>query len=466
MGVALMAVEHVRKALASSLEAVELPPEILHGEIELTEDGIARAFVERHGDRVRYDHEVGAWFVWDRDHWRQDRTGLAFEFCRRLAREASTAAKPGDIRTARRAATAAGVERMARSDQRVAVTADAWDGDPMLLGSPGVTIDLRSGASRSPDPGDGITKRVAVTPQDGPCPAWIGFLLWAVGGDEDVLRFVQVFVGYLLTGQTQEHVLVFVHGPGGNGKSVFLNILARLLGDYAATAAMDTFTASRTERHSTDLAMLRGARLVTASETAEGRAWDEAKVKQLTGGDRITARFMRQDNFTFLPNFKLLIAGNHQPTLRTVDPAIRRRFLVLPFTRTPERPDPDLEERIWQEAPQILAWAIRGALEWQEEGLPRPAAVMAATDQYLSDQDTFSDWVASCCRLVAGEVEKPADLFRSWKTFAEAAGERPGTAKALGAKLRRLGLENTRASIAGRQHRVWSGIRLTDAGTS
>src|SRR5262249_10367109 len=164
-------------------------------------------------------------------------------------------------------------------------------------------------------------------------------------------------------------------GPGGNGKGTFVGALHEIMGDYAAAASMDTFLASRHERHTTDLAMLRGARLVIASETQKGRAWDEQRVKALTGGDPVTARFMRKDNFTFRPMFKLLLTGNHKPSLRGVDEALRRRIHVIPFAFRPGRPDPTLKERLRAEHSRILQWAIEGCLDWQQHGLMVPARV-------------------------------------------------------------------------------------------
>jgi putative DNA primase/helicase len=208
-------------------------------------------------------------------------------------------------------------------------------------------VDLRTGRRRASNPDDGTTKTTAVGPaKNTDCPLWSRFLAEATGGDAEMVRFLSQWFGYALTGDTRGHALVFVFGPGGNGKGVFLNVLTGILGDYATTATMDAFIASHGERHSTDLAMLRSARLVTASETEKGRAWAEAQIKQLTGGDLIAARFMRQDNFTFRPQFKMTIVGNHRPSLRTVDDAARRRFNLVPFTYKPAAPDQELERKL------------------------------------------------------------------------------------------------------------------------
>ncbi|KPQ16484.1 MAG: putative DNA primase/helicase [Rhodobacteraceae bacterium HLUCCO18] len=448
-------------AAVFAVAAAEARGEAATAYLELTEHGIAQAFADRYSGRFLYDCSRGRWYVWDGSRWAEDATGRHFELLRQLAREASEAVPAGQRRTARKAATVAGAERFARTDPVFSRSGEGWDKDTLLLACPGATVDLRAGRATAPDPAHEITKLAAVAPREGACPRWHRFLLQVTGGDEELVRFLQVWVGYLLTGETREHKLVFIYGPGGNGKSVFANVVSRLLGDYAVSAAMDTFVAARGERHPTDLAMLRGARLVVASETEEGRAWAESRIKAITGGDPITARFMRGDFFTFQPAFKLMLIGNHQPVLRNVDAAVRRRFLILPMTRTPERPDPDLEAKLWEEAPEIFAWAIRGAQEWLEEGLPLPDAIAAATTEYFDEQDLFGAWFDQCCAVGrAADFETASALFASWRMFAENAGERPGTAKGLGARLRKMGLTNGPQRVNGETVKVWRGVRL------
>ena len=206
-----------------------------------------------------------------------------------------------------------------------------------------------------------ITKLTAVAPAvTSDCPQWLAFLNQATAGDAALVGFIKWWFGYCLTGETREHALLFLYGPGGNGKSVLLNTVADILGSYATTAAMDTFTASHGDRHPTDLAMLRGAQLVMTTETEEGRAWAEARIKALTAGDLITARFMRRDFFTYVPTFKLAISGNHKPTLRNVDDAARRRFNIAPFTNRPARPDKLPPKKLKVEWPGNPPMADRG----------------------------------------------------------------------------------------------------------
>jgi P4 family phage/plasmid primase-like protien len=272
-----------------------------------------------------------------------------------------------------------------------------------------------------------MTKITAVAPS-GACPLWRNFLHEITGGNAELQGFLQRIAGYSLSGSIQEHALFFFYGTGGNGKGVFLNTVAAILADYGAVAPMETFIQG--ERHPTDLAGLRGARLVTAQETERGRHWAESKIKALTGGDPITARFMRQDFFTYLPAFKLVIAGNHKPSLSGVDAAIRRRFHLVPFTVTIANPDKELPVKLRAEWPGILAWMIEGCLAWQREGLNPPAIVRDATETYLGEEDTIAQWVEECCLTGTGQWGIGAKLWQSWKSWAEANNERPATRKA------------------------------------
>ena len=216
----------------------------------------------------------------------------------------------------------------------MAATVDQWDRDPMLLNTKGSTVDLTTGTSRPPDRLDYLTKQAGTTVAESgaPHPLWTQFLNKVTGEDDDLIDFLQRFAGYCLTGETREHKLLFIYGPGANGKGVFVNTLARVMGDYAISAPIEMFLASKHDRHPTEVARLKGARLVVAQETEKGRRWDETKLKVLTSSDRLSAHFMRQDYFDFDPTHKLLITGNHKPSLASVDEAMRRRLLLVPFT--------------------------------------------------------------------------------------------------------------------------------------
>jgi putative DNA primase/helicase len=317
------------------------------------------------------------------------------------------------------------------------------------------TFDLRTGIGRAPDPLDYITKKTACrcTPAGTPYPLWTAFLDRITGRDNELQGFLQRYVGYCCTGFTTEHVFVFAYGTGANGKSTFINTVAGILGDYATVAAMETFLASNTQQHPTDLAKLMGARLVVAQETQKGRRWDETKIKALTGGDKISARFMRQDFFDFVPTFKLFICGNHKPRLTSVDEAMRRRLLLVPFTVQipPAERDRNLAEKLKAEWPAILRWMFDGCLEWQRMGLVPPKAVLDATEAYFADQDTMQQWLDDCTED-GGQFafSRTTELFASWKAWCEARNTKPGPARTLSEALADRGFVKKR-NTAGQQ---------------
>ena len=417
---------------------------------------------------MRYCHDTSAWFQWTGQKWQQDKTKLAFHWARYLAAEMSENAPFKTKAITGKAAFASAVEQFAKADRAFAVTSAIWDANPFLLGTPAGVVDLRTGLLRQAEPADCITKQAAVgpNPRNGH-PLWTRFLNETTQGDAGLQRFLQQVAGYCLTGDVSEHALFFVYGPGGNGKSVFLNVLAGLIGDYATTAAMDTFTASAIDKHPTDLAMLKGARMVSASETEEGRAWAESRIKQMTGGDPIRARFMRQNFFEYRPQFKLIIVGNHKPVLRNVDDAARRRFNIIPFVHKPAAPDRQLEQKLTAEWPAILAWAIEGALDWQKNGLVRPAVVAEATNEYFTEQDSVRQWVEECCETGGRNVcATTAALFANWSAYALSNGEKPGTAKWFSQILHRHGYEPVTETPGHRKKRGFLRIAVKNMDTS
>jgi putative DNA primase/helicase len=421
------------------------------GPPEFSDDALALIFAQQRGVDWRYVDGWGRWHNWDGAHWRFDDTLLVHDIilgsvCRAQALKAEFLNKKNVPRSLASAKTMQSVERIARGHRTIAATVDQWDADRWLLGTPAGTVDLRAGKMRQARREDYITRLTAVAPSRSPCPLWLAFLERVTGGDADLQGFLQRMAGYALTGVTIEHALFFFYGTGSNGKGTFINTLAGILGGYSSVASMDTFIASYNERHSTDLAMLRGARLVSAQETEEGRRWAEAKLKALTGGDPVTARFMRQDNFTYTPQFKLIIAGNHKPALRNVDPAMRRRFNLVPFTETIADGEIDrgFAMKLRQEWPAILAWAIEGCLLWQRYGLDQPVSVRAATDDYFVAEDSFARWLEEECVLRPDDPKfrDPSQaLWKSWSQWCSENGEQPGSQRSLSERLAARGFQ-------------------------
>jgi putative DNA primase/helicase len=411
-----------------------------------SDEALALRFAAQNADKLRFVNELGHWFQWSGRHWKEDRTLVAFDAVRALCREAARRANKLKERGAEKIAsrkTVAAVACLARADRRLAATAAQWDADPWLLNTPGGMVDLKTSELRPHRLEDYCTKMTAVAP-GGECPRWLATLSYIFGGNAEIVSFLQRWAGYSLTGVTSEQKFLFAYGTGANGKGVTSSTMAGVLGDYAMAAPVAVFMASNSDR--TELAMLRGARLVTASETEAGRAWAESRIKQLTGGDKISARFMRRDFFEFTPQFKFLIAGNHKPSLRSVDEAMRRRFLFLPFLVTiPEgERDPDLTEKLKAEWPGILAWMIAGCIDWQERGLRPPSAVLLATKTHLEAEDAFQLWLADATTREANAWEATRELFLSWTSWALAAGEKVGDEKNFAAALEAAGFAHAK----------------------
>jgi putative DNA primase/helicase len=402
---------------------IEFPAALAGPAVELTEDAVAEAFAQKYADELRFDHTNGKWFVWTGHRWQQNDTQAAFDFARHLCREQRHGQR---IMGSKKAAE--GVEHMARRDQRLAVTADNWDRNPLLLGTPGGTVDLKTGTLNPPSRKDFITKLTAVTPAAKPdCPLFRKFLGEATGGDEQLQQFLQQWAGYCLTGDTREHALLFIYGPGGNGKSLLQSVMIEILGNYAQVAAMETFAAKKHASHLTELAMLNGARLVAVSETEYGQAWSERRINQFTGGDKITANFMHRDMFTYTPQLKLLVIGNHKPKITTVNDAARRRFNIVPFMHKPKEPDMTLLSKLRTEFPAILRWMVEGCLNWQQHGLTRPEIVGKATGDYFEEQDLLGRWIEERCNTGVGLKAGASDLYKSWSAFAANNGENAGS---------------------------------------
>jgi putative DNA primase/helicase len=449
-------------ANAPAPEAGRGPNNVKDTPPEFSEETLALRFADRHAWDLRFVAAWNRWLIWNGQCWRFDETRHAFDHSRRVCRQA--AAECGSPRVAAfiaSAKTVAAVERLASADRRLAATTDQWDADPWLLNTPDGVLDLRTGKLRPHRAEDHMTRIAAVGPR-GDCPRFLAFLDRISGRDGDLISYLQRVLGYALTGLTREHALFFAYGTGANGKSVLLSTISGLLGDYHKTAPIEAFVASNGDRHPTDLAGLRGARLVTATETEEGRRWAEARIKQLTGGDTVSARFMRQDFFEYRPQFKLVIAGNHKPSLRSVDEAIRRRFHLIPFAVTipAEERDGDLVEKLKAEWPGILAWLVEGCLNWQVEGLRQPQAVLEATEAYLSAEDTIAAWIDDKCERSVAAWESSSALFASWSAWANAAGENSGSNKRFAQALETRGF----APIRKMRGRGFEGLRLRHEG--
>lgn len=432
---------------------------------DYSDEGLSTEFVHMHQKELRHVGQWNRWLSYDGVRWDFDHKMIAHTHAREFVRvkadilydaiyhgivgEIDPDSSPAKYEEAKNEArnkaqaktnsllsssTIHSIVTLARYDRRFAATADQWDPDPYLLNTPGGTVDLRTGQMRKHKASDFIRKVTSVSPDHRQRPRlWLAFLNQIMSGDESMVRYLQKVFGYCLVGETKEHQMYFGYGTGANGKGVTLNTMRDLLGSYGLEAAVETFIVADQSRHPTELADLQGARLVTCGETDEGQRWAEARIKMLTGGDPVKARFMRGDFFQYTPQFKLFLAGNHKPRLSNVDEAIERRFRLIPFTVTipkPER-DTDLAGKLRAEWPGILAWAIDGCLAWQAEGLEPPCIVANATKGYLSQEDAIASWLDECCKMDSEEFTYISDLYKSWSDWARASGESLGTKRTL-----------------------------------
>ena len=421
-----------------------------------TPDTVARMLAERHAGSIRFCHDANGWFVWDGGLWRRDRTEHVLGLIRVVARELGTDPEGVMGRSTGGVVFLAGAERLARSEMALAVTAAAWDADPWLLGTPGGTVDLRHATLIPADPAHGITRATAVAPaESAACPTWLGFLAETLGGDGDLIAFVKRFCGYALTGSTGEQGLVYGWGYGLNGKSVFLNTVLGVLGDYARPAPFATMVSDDRRRYGADLAALRGVRLVGVAES-DG-TWSERQLKLITGGDAVPL----SGSGIFRPRCKLLVMGNGPPMLARVDGAIARRLRVVPFHHRPAQPDRHLEDKLRAEWPGILRWMIEGCQDWQAQELGRPEAVVAATIDVLEDQDPIGQFLLERCDGSPEDCSRSttaAALYASWRRFAAAIGEPAGTQRAFARALAERGFQRERTNCA----RLYRGLSLLD----
>jgi putative DNA primase/helicase len=404
---------------------------------QLTEMDVRTKFEADAKGRRLFEHRSNSWYVerngiWQRDELRETTRAVQI-LCETIGGPFATLKK------------VKAVEELARSAPGIACTTDDFDREPYLLGTPRGLIDLRTGDVLPPDPGQRITMSTAVE-MDRSCktPLWHEFLKQVTGDDIPTIRFLQSWFGYCLTGDTREQKMVFAYGAGRNGKGVATRVVTEIMGTYAHRARTETFTAGM-QGHATEMAAMRGTRLVHCSETERGKSWAEGRIKEVTGGDRLRANFMRQDFFEFQPEFKLFVIGNYEPAIATADPAMRNRFYVVPFDQefTAEKGNLDqhLYDKLKSEWPGILAWLVDGCLFWQEHGLVAPDKVRAATDAYFERQDVFAQWLAQETVAGAGLSDHQGRLFGSWTSFAKENGEEPGTSKTFAERLERAGFK-------------------------
>jgi putative DNA primase/helicase len=401
---------------------------------KLTDVGNARRFVTRYGDIVRWIIEFKKWLLWKDDHWQLDIADEVMQLGKATTYSIyEEAAKCADSNVADSVVAHAKASQqlprlramleLARTEPGVFIGQHVIDCDPWLLGVQNGVVELRTGHLRPARPEDLITKRTSIAyDATAECPVWLGFVDKIMGGDKDLIRFLQRAVGYSMSGLTTEQCLFFLFGMGSNGKSTFLKTLEQLLDGYAASCQPDTLMSKKAEGGvNNDIARLRGARFVSTIEAEEGKRFAEALIKQMTGDDTLVARFLFQEHFEYRPQFKIWLAANHKPIIRGDDHAIWRRIRLIPFAVTiaDNEKDKDLAAKLVKERAGILRWAIEGCLAWQREGLSPPASVSGATDSYRAEMDVFGAWLKECCETHGSFEESVKTLFESYRRWCD-----------------------------------------------
>lgn len=402
-------------------------------------------FAQRWAGNMLYVPERDRWAEWNGKAWRLSRTANdQITRLRQDLREIPGVEDPAKRKRLGDNKYIMAINSLMKTNEGAAKSIEEWDSDPFVLGTPTQIVDLRTGEVRKRLATDFLLRSTAFDPAaDGEPPLyWLRFLSTITGGDLELQDFLQRLCGYAATGSTKEHKLFFAYGTGRNGKSTLLNTLVTILSDaYAKVIPPKLLLDKKTEQHATDLAHLAQARLARASELPVGKVWDEALLKQITGGDQITARYMRQDNFTFRPQCTLIVDANNAPSVRGIDEAFRRRMCVIPFdvTISPEKVDPDLPEKLLQEGPKILCWVIDGAVKWHECGLAIPSRIVQATQDYLDQEDTFGAFLSECFDTDPNGCVQNAQLHNAFGSYMAGQGASPWGATTISKEMRKRG---------------------------
>jgi len=438
------------------------------GTCHLTDLGNSQRLINRYGPDLRYCYAQGRWYVWTGKQWGHDEGGAVVRMAKKTVKaifHEAAEAKDKDAmeEVAKWALKSQGDARITAmihlAQSEVPISPAEFDRDPWLLNVANGTINLGTGKLQPHRREDFLTK-MAPTSHDAKaaCPLFKSFLSDIMAGNQAMMEFLQRAAGYNLTADISEQKVIVAHGGGANGKSTLITTLLHLMGDYAKQAAPDLLLAKKGESHPTELADLLGCRFVAGIEVDEGRRLAEALVKQMTGGDRMKARFMRQDFFEFDPTHKLWLAVNHKPAVRGTDHAMWRRICLVPFTVTitDDKKDKDLLAKLHAELPGILNWALAGCLDWQRGGLRPPDEVKNATNSYRDEMDILAHWLEDCCVVYPKATAPAGDLYASYSHWCDTGGEHPLPQRTFGLRLAERGYEQKKSGST----RSWKGLGL------
>lgn len=446
----------------------------------LDDSGNAERLIDLHGKDLHFSFTNNVWYIWNGKCWEVDETGEIqrraddtiaqmsndLKELRLKNEEDDYVTKLGKwISKSRSYNTLTNMIKVSRHKPGIAILPAQMDSDRSKFNCLNGTIDLRNGQIHKHNREDIITKLAPVEYKKGAkCDLWLSFLDRIMDGNKELIEFMQKAIGYSLTGSITEQCIFIAFGNGSNGKSTFLETISAMIGDYAMNTQAETIMAKDKSNSSTqDLARLKGARFVTTVEPEEGKRLSEGLVKQISGGDPITCRFLYGKEFEYVPDFKLWMATNHKPVIKGTDNGIWRRIRLIPFTVTipDNEKDTDLPKKLKAELSGILNWAIEGCLKWQKDGLGMPLAVQAATEGYRSDMDILKNFLHECCIGKKDMVLASTTLYKVYQIWCERNGEHPISQVKLGIKLKDRGMVS-KAIHGG--YKGWKGIVLSDIG--
>jgi putative DNA primase/helicase len=430
----------------------------------LTEMGNAERLVYRNGLNLKYCIEFEEWLLWNGKTWIEDKKKQIERIAIKTFREIfGEAAKEDDM--ARRnelmkwaqssEKSSVFLNSISRAEAMLPISQEELNTDRYKLNCLNGVVDLKTGELLPHDRNFYMTKNTHIEyDPNASCPTWIAFLESIMKDEQgtvkqELIEFLQKAIGYTLTGDTSEQVAFFLWGTGRNGKSTFINIVKEMLGDYGKQTNSDTFTSKQNDNGiNNDVARLHSARFVSAVESEDGQKLSEALIKQLTGGEPITARFLRKEFFEFLPEFKIFFTTNHKPIVKGDDEGIWRRIRLIPFTHTVPKEDVDkqLPEKLRNELPGIFGWAVEGCIKWQQEGLGEPEEVRAATDEYKEEMDLLSNFIDEHCVMMPAAKVSVNDIHKVYMKWADENGEYPMKLRAFSSRLQMRGFSKRKST--------------------
>ena len=440
------------------------------GLLQFTDSTNAYRLFTEYGKDIRYNAPWKKWLIWDGKRWKLDEGYLIQDRGLKMIRGIySELLKTSDYRERLEIERHAMQSESARR-RKALIEVASWipdlnvetenlDSDPWLINVQNGTIDLRTGEIREHKPDDLMTKIANVEyDKAADCPVWKKFVMEIMNYDKELIKYIQTAAGWAITGDTSEQSMFILYGSGANGKSTFLNTVMNILGDYAIATQTDTFMKRNGEQISNDIARLRGTRFVTTTEAEQGRRLSEPLIKQITGNDRMTARFLYGEFFNFVPTFKIFMASNHKPVIRGTDHGIWRRIKLIPFTVriSEEQQDKHLEQKLMQEAPGIFNWLVEGALRWRQEGLRTPVIISSATDEYREEMDVIGNFIRErCVKQPEGSI-RARELFKCYQDWCDENNEHAVSERFFGLRLKEMGLSQKRYADG----RYWQGMAI------